>query len=236
METLAALGGETWFRLGDRDLALHAERTRRLAAGQSLSAVTAGLARQLRIRAAIVPMSDEPVRTRVQTCEGELAFQDYFVRRRCAPQVLGIRFEGATGARPCVATVAALAAHPAAVILCPSNPYLSIDPILSVPGLRGLLRGCGAPVIAVSPLVGGEAVKGPTAKIMRELGVPLTAAAIARHYAGLLDGLVVDQRDPQAGDLGCRVHVADTLMKSLEDRENLAREVLQFATRIGPAA
>ncbi|MBS0578076.1 MAG: 2-phospho-L-lactate transferase [Proteobacteria bacterium] len=233
METLGALGGETWFRLGDRDLALHAERTRRLAAGESLSALIADIAGRFRIRAAIVPMSDEPVRTRVQTSEGELAFQDYFVRRRCAPQVSAIRFEGAARARPSAPAAAALAAHPAALILCPSNPYLSVDPILSVPGLRDLIRGCGAPVIAVSPLVGGDAVKGPTGKIMRELGVPLTAAAIARHYQGLLDGFVVDERDPDPGDLGCPVHVTNTLMKSLEDREELAREVLQFATRIG---
>jgi LPPG:FO 2-phospho-L-lactate transferase len=233
METLGALGGETWFRLGDRDLALHAERTRRLAAGESLSAVIADIAARFKIRAAIAPMSDDPVRTRVQTGDGELAFQDYFVRRRCAPQVSAVRFEGAARARPSAAAAATLAARPAAVILCPSNPYLSIDPILSVPGLRDLIRGCGAPVIAVSPLVGGDAVKGPTAKIMRELGVPLTAAAIARHYQGLLDGFVLDQRDPDPGELGCPVHVTNTLMKSLEDREKLAREVLEFAARIG---
>ena len=235
METLATLGGETWFRLGDRDLALHAERTRRLAAGESLSAVIADLARRLKIHAAILPMSDDPVRTRVHTVEGELAFQHYFVRRRCAPAVTAIGFDGAAVARPSVGAADALAARPAAVILCPSNPYLSVDPILSVPGLRDLVLTCGAPVIAVSPLVGGEAVKGPTAKIMRELGVPLTAAAIARHYEGLLDGFVVDAHDKDVGDIGCPVLVTPTLMQSVEDRERLAREVLQFAARLGAA-
>ncbi len=233
METLGALGGETWFRLGDRDLALHAERTRALAAGQSLSTFIAGIAQRLGIRAAIVPMSDDPVRTRVRTADAELAFQDYFVRLRCAPAVTAIRFDGAAAARPAAAVTAALSARPQAVILCPSNPYLSIDPILAVPGMRALLRSAGAPVIAVSPLVGGDAVKGPTAKIMRELGVPSTAAAVARHYQGLLDGFVLDARDQaDAREFGCPVHVTGTLMKSVADRERLAREVLAFAAAI----
>ncbi|HEY1492149.1 MAG TPA: 2-phospho-L-lactate transferase [Steroidobacteraceae bacterium] len=233
METLGALGGETWFRLGDRDLALHVQRTRSLAAGQSLSAFTAGIAQRLAIRAAIVPMSDDPVRTRVRTQDQELAFQDYFVRLRCAPVVRGIRFDGAQGARPAPAAAAALGTRPQAVIFCPSNPYLSIDPILSVPGMRALLRSSRAPVIAVSPLVAGDAVKGPTAKIMRELGVPLTAAAVAQHYEGLLDGFVLDARDQDsAATIGCPVHVTDTLMNSVADRERLAREVLGFAASL----
>jgi LPPG:FO 2-phospho-L-lactate transferase len=231
MQTLAALGGPTWFRLGDRDLALHAERTRRLARGESLSAVTAAVAGQLGITAAIIPMSDDPVRTRVQTLEGELAFQDYFVRLRCVPAVTALRFDGAESARPSPAAVAALTARPDVIVLCPSNPYLSVDPILAVPGMRELLRAAGAPVIAVSPLVGGAAVKGPTAKIMRELGVPTTAAAIARHYAGIIDGFVLDSRDAAAvGDIDCHVKVTHTVMQTLEDRDHLAREVLEFAS------
>ena len=234
MDTLGSLGGDTWFRLGDRDLALHVERTRRLAAGQSLSTITADLAQRLAISAAIIPMSDDPVRTRVHTGEGELAFQDYFVRLRCAPQVTALSFEGAAAARPSAAAVAALGAGPDAIVLCPSNPYLSLDPILAVPGMRALLRAAGAPVIAVSPLVAGDAVKGPTAKIMRELGVPLTAASIARHYAGVIDGLVLDARDAAAvGEIDCHVNLTDTLMKTLPDRERLAREVLAFAAALG---
>ena len=234
METLGELGGPTWFRLGDRDLALHVERTQRLAAGQSLSAFMAEVARRLAIQAAIIPMSDEPVRTRVHTSDGELAFQDYFVRLRCAPALTALSFQGAADARPAAAAAAALGARPEAIILCPSNPYLSVDPILAVPGMRALLKAAGAPIIAVSPLVGGNAVKGPTAKIMRELGVPLTPAAIAQHYAGLIDGIVVDSRDAAAvGEIDCHVSVTDTLMNSLNDRERLAREVLTFAGVLG---
>jgi LPPG:FO 2-phospho-L-lactate transferase len=230
MDTLGALGGPTWFRLGDRDLALHVERTRRLAAGEPLSSFIADVAHRLGITARIVPMSDDPVRTRVRTPEGELAFQDYFVRLRCAPRVTAITFDGAESARPAAAAAAALGARPDAIILCPSNPYLSVDPILAMPGMRGLLRAAGAPVIAVSPLVAGDAVKGPTAKIMRELSVPVSPAAIARHYAPLIDGFVLDRRDASAaGGLDCPVKVTDTLMQSLEDREHLAREVLAFA-------
>jgi LPPG:FO 2-phospho-L-lactate transferase len=233
MDTLGALGGPGWFRLGDRDLALHAERTRRLRGGESLSSVIADIAQRMNIHAAIVPMSDDPVRTRVRTPDGELAFQDYFVRLRCGPQVTAIDFSGAVSAQPSPAAAAALAARPDAVILCPSNPYLSIDPILAVPGTRERLRSAHAPVVAVSPLVGGQAVKGPTAKIMRELGVPTTAAAIARHYAGVIDGFVLDARDAAGPEgIDCPVHVTDTLMHSLADRERLAREVLAFAASL----
>jgi LPPG:FO 2-phospho-L-lactate transferase len=230
MQTLEALGGDTWFRLGDRDLALHVERTRRLAGGESLSAFTADIARRLGISATVVPMSDQPVRTRVHSDDGELAFQDYFVRLRCTPHVTALHFDGARDAQPAPAAAACLNARPRAIILCPSNPYLSIDPILAIPGMRALLRASGAPVIAVSPLVGGDAVKGPTAKIMRELGVPLNAASIARHYAGLIDGFVLDERDAAAAtDIACHVKVTNTLMKTLPDREQLAAEVLGFA-------
>ncbi len=234
MDTLGGLGGPTWFRLGDRDLALHVQRTQHLASGESLSTFIAAAARRLGIEADIIPMSDEPVRTRVHTPGGELAFQDYFVRLRCVPQVSALSFEGASAARPAAGALAALRAPPQAIILCPSNPYLSIDPILAVPGMRALLRAAGAPVIAVSPLVAGDAVKGPTAKIMRELGVPLSPAAVARHYAGIIDGLVIDRRDAAAvAEIDCHVNVTDTLMHSLADREALAREVLAFASALG---
>ncbi len=156
------------------------------------------------------------------------------MRLRCAPELTALSFQGAAAARPAAAAAAALGARPEAIILCPSNPYLSVDPILAVPGMRALLKAAGAPVIAVSPLVGGQAVKGPTAKIMRELGVPLTPAAIARHYAGLIDGIVVDTRDAAAvGEIDCHVKVTDTLMNSLADRERLAREVLTLASALG---
>ncbi len=236
MRVLETLGGESWFRLGDGDLALHLERTRRLAAGESLSAIIADVARRFGIPAAVVPMSESPVRTRVQTAAGELAFQDYFVRQRCAPAITGVRFAGADAARPAPAAVEALSADSlAAIVICPSNPYLSIDPILAVPGIRPLLQEARVPVIAVSPLVGGRAVKGPTAKIMQELGVELSARAIAAHYADLIDAFVLDEADAGlAARIPVPVHRCDTLMVSLEDRERLAREVLGFAARLSP--
>ncbi len=238
MKTLESLGGETWFRLGDADLALHVERTQRLKAGQTLSAVIAALAARLGIRATILPMSDDPVRTRVATAAGELGFQDYFVRQRCAPEVRALRFEGAAAARVAPGALAALAApQPRAIILCPSNPYLSVDPLLAVPGMRAALRASGAPLIAVTPIVGGRAIKGPAAKIMGELGLAPSALTIARHYAGLIDGFVLDDRDAAlAPQFTLPLHLTNTVMANLTDRERLAREVLDFAARIGRRA
>ena len=234
MQTLEALGGETWFRLGDADLALHVERTQRLKGGTGLSAIAADLARRLGIEAAIVPVSDDPIRTRIATRDGELAFQDYFVRHRCAPRVQGITYQGAAAARLAPPALAALqSAALEAIIICPSNPYLSVDPLLAVPQLLPAVRAARVPVIAVTPLIGGEAVKGPTAKIMRELGIAPTPRAIAQHYASWIDAFVLDRADAaQATALDIPVHVTDTLMKSLGDRERLAREVLGFAATL----
>ena len=234
MKTLADLGGETWFRLGDADLALHVERTRRLQAGEPLSRIAADVAQRFRIHAAIVPMSDEAVRTRVHTREGVLAFQEYFVRRRCEPAVTALEYAGAAAARIAPPALAALkAADVAAIIVCPSNPYLSVDPILALPGMRAALKAAPAPVIAVTPLVAGKAIKGPTAKIMAELEVPLSSAAIARHYADFIDGFVLDRADATlVPAFSCSLLVADTLMVTLADRERLAREVLQFAATL----
>jgi len=233
MRVLEGLGGESWFRLGDGDLALHVERTRRLQRGETLSAITAAVAERFGITARVVPMSDDPVRTRIDTPEGELAFQDYFVRRRCEPRVTGLRYENAARARAAATALNALAAPQlTCVVICPSNPYLSIDPLLAIPGLHAALTAVSAPVIAVTPLVGGTAIKGPTAKIMRELGVPLTPLAVAQHYGELLDGFVLDEVDrADMADFACAVEVCNTVMVSLEDRERLARQVLAFAQR-----
>lgn len=232
MEALGALGGETWFSLGDKDLALHVERTRCLRAGEILSQITIDVCARLGIGARILPMSDDPVRTIVETDEGALTFQRYFVERRCAPALRSVRFVGAETARVQPEIETALK-NPdlKAVIICPSNPYLSVDPILAVPGMRDLLRETRAPVVAVSPVVGGAAVKGPMAKIMGELGVQVTHAAIARHYEGLIDGLMVDCPDENIA-AGVAVAVESTLMTSLDDKIALARKVLAFANRI----
>ena len=240
MEVLGALGGETWFFLGDKDLAMHVERTHRLRAGESLSAVTSALCEKLGVPARIVPMSDDPVPTIVETAEGPLAFQHYFVRERCRPAALGFRHKGARRARPCAAFIEALAAPDlGAVIVCPSNPYISIDPILAVPGVRAALTACKAPVIAVSPIIGGQAVKGPTAKMMAERGIAPSGAAIAQHYAGVIDGLVIDEADrAEAAEIaatGIAVEVTATMMTSRADKQALARAVLDFAGRIAAA-
>jgi len=238
MAALAALGGETWFQLGDRDLATHVERTRRLASGESLSAITADLCRRLGIATRIVPMTDDKVRTRLRSNLGWLDFQDYFVRRRCEPIVSAVAYEGAAAARAHPEVVAALSdARLRAVVIFPSNPFVSIEPILAVRGMREAIASCPAPVVAVSPIIGGRAVKGPTAKIMAELGIAVSATAVGQRYADLLDGYVLDHADAtHAAELGIPVTVAHTLMRTIEDREALARHVLAAADALAKAA
>ena len=234
MAALEALGGETWFRLGDGDLATHVERTRRLLAGESLSAITDDFRRRLGIAARLLPMSDDPVRTRLRTTEGWLDFQDYFVRLRCAPVISELAFAGAETARPHPAFLAALRDPTLrVVVICPSNPFISIDPILAVPGVRAALRECPAPVVAVSPIIAGKAVKGPTAKMMEELGLPVDAATVARHYRDFLDLYIADEEDAAAlAGLDVPVVLARTLMQTLADREALARTVIAAAERV----
>ena len=231
MAALEGLGGETWFKLGDGDLATHVERTRRLAAGENLSQVTDDFRRRLGISARLLPMSDDRVRTRLQAQEGWLDFQDYFVRLRASPVVREIAYAGASEARANPDFLAALAGDDLElVVICPSNPFLSIDPILSLPRVRDALRACRAPVAAVSPIIGGKAVKGPTAKIMAELGLPIGAAAVARHYEDILDFFIADEADAsEVEDLGIPVSLTHTLMSTIEDREALARVVLVVA-------
>jgi LPPG:FO 2-phospho-L-lactate transferase len=238
MSALAALGGETWFALGDGDLATHVERTRRRAAGEALSAITADFCRRLGIAARLVPMTDERVRTRLRTNEGWLDFQDYFVRRRCAPRVREIDYDGAASARAHPDVLAALRERRLrAVVICPSNPFLSIEPILAVAGLREAIARAAAPVVAVSPIIGGRAVKGPTAKMMTELGLEVSAAAVARRYQDLLGGYVLDRADAaEAEKLGIPVTLAHTLMTTLADREELARRVLASADALAKAS
>lgn len=234
MEALEKLGGASWFRLGDGDLATHVERTRRLAAGETLSAVIDDFRRRFGIAARLLPMSDDPVRTRLETDLGKLDFQDYFVRLHCEPVVRRLDFAGSETARPHPDFLAMLT-DPAlrAVVVCPSNPFISIDPILSIPGVRAGLRDCRAPVVAVSPIIAGKAVKGPTAKMMEELGLPVDAAAVARHYHDFIDIYIADVNDrgsfyyPDIPTI-----FAHTLMISLEDREALARIALTVADQV----
>jgi LPPG:FO 2-phospho-L-lactate transferase len=234
MEMLGRLGEADWFNLGDRDLAMHIARSWRLREGQGLSLVTARLTGELGIAHAVVPMTDEPVRTQVRTEEGWLDFQRYFVALQCRPVAREIRFNGTPGAAASPGFAQALARKDlAAVVICPSNPYLSVDPILAVDGVHRQLRSLDVPVIAVSPLVGGKALKGPLSKLLGELGKPEGNKAIADHYAGLADHLVIDAADAAEAE-GLRgqelcVTVAQTVMRNAADRERLAREVLAIA-------
>jgi len=193
--------------------------------------VTSDIGRRLGIGVRIVPMRDDRVRTRVRSDAGWSDFQDYFVRQQCRPVVHELAFDGVTLARPHAEIITALRSGDVrAVIICPSNPFISVEPILAIPGLREAIKASGAPVVAVSPIIGGQAVKGPTAKMMRELGLEVSAAGVAARYGDLLDGYVVDQADADhVGAIGARVTIARTLMKSLEDREALAGVTLDAA-------
>ena len=233
------LGGEDWFNLGDKDLALHLSRTARLRRGETLTQATRDLSAALGIRHAIWPMSDAPVRTVVETPHGPLAFQHYFVRERCVPAVTGFHFAGATEATLNPGALAWLRDPAlAGVIICPSNPFVSIDPILALPGLRKCLSELAVPVVAVSPIVAGLALKGPTAKMMQELAMPTTALAVASHYQGLLDGFIVDDQDSAlldpCADLEFAAIATQTVMITLNDKIELARTTLQFLDALTP--
>ncbi|HMV28767.1 MAG TPA: 2-phospho-L-lactate transferase [Anaerolineales bacterium] len=219
------LGGPAWFRLGDSDIATHLERTRRLKEGKSLSEITKEFCKAWGIEATVLPMTDSPVRTVVDSDEGELAFQEYFVHRQCQPRVKGFRFDGVEVAEPAQGVREALASADA-IIFCPSNPWVSIDPILSV------VKEVNKPVFAVSPIIGGKTVKGPAAKMYSELGIEPSAYAVAKHYRTILKGFVLDTTDAamekEIQDLGFATLVTNTLMNQLTDRARLANDVLNF--------
>jgi LPPG:FO 2-phospho-L-lactate transferase len=226
INNLEKLGGPIWFRLGDKDLATHLERSRRLKAGQTLSEITAQFCKAWGVGPTVLPMSDQPVRTIVFTDEGELAFQEYFVARQCEPQVTGFRFEGIQSAIPAPGVLEAIQVAEA-VILCPSNPWVSIDPILKVPGILPALHS--KVVAAVSPIIGGKALKGPAEKMYTELGITPSAQAVAEHYGELLSGFVIDTTDKElAKVLSLKTLVTDTIMMRKEDRIRLGEEVLSF--------
>jgi LPPG:FO 2-phospho-L-lactate transferase len=227
------LGAPSWFRLGDRDLATHVERTRRLAAGQSLTDVTAAFREALGCKPRVLPMSDDPVRTKVETADGVLDFQDYFVGRRCEPVVSGFSFEGVEAARPTRQVVQALDSADV-IVICPSNPFVSVAPIRALAGVSE--RIMASTTVAVSPIVGGEAIKGPAAKMMVEMGLDVSPLGVAKQYQGLIRGFVLD--DVDAGfeaairDLGVATMVTNTVMRSDLDRGHLAEQTLAFAASL----
>jgi LPPG:FO 2-phospho-L-lactate transferase len=234
MGALERLGSETWFRLGDRDLATHIERTRRLRAGQTLSIATTALCEALAIPCTVAPMSDNEVRTMVFTEDQCMDFQTYFVRERCEPKLKCVRFEGADQASPSKAFRQALTSETLrGIVVCPSNPFVSIDPILSLRGVREILERLRVPVVAVSPIVAGAAIKGPAAKMFAELqGVSPSVEAVAMHYGDLLTGIVIDERDAdrelELKRLGLEVFCTDTIMTNRDSRAALAKKVIKF--------
>ena len=230
IENAVRLGGPDWFNLGDRDLGTHLERTRRLKAGQTLAQITRDFCLAWGIRQSVLPMSDHPVQTIVETEEGDLAFQEYFVHRRCEPKVKGFRFENVEIAEAATGVLEAIDAAEA-VIICPSNPWVSIDPILAVGNIRRAIEI--KKVVAVSPIIGGQTVKGPAAKMYAELGIQPSARAVAEHYRGLLSGFVLDNMDAElASKINIPTLTTDTLMDSLTKRARLAEDVLNFIRRI----
>jgi len=237
LETLSALGGPAWFRLGDRDLALSVERTRRLESGEPLSSIADHFCEGFGVSVQVLPMTDDRVATLVLTVQGELPFQQYFVALGCEPEVRGFRFEGIKESDPAPGVIQAVA-EADLVLLCPSNPWVSLDPILAVPGITDAISG--KKVIGVSPIVGGLAIKGPAAKMFRELGIEPSALAVAEHYRELISGLVIDTQDASLAQpirsLGLEVLVTQTIMRTPADRRGLAAKVLDFAVEGAPQA
>ncbi len=237
LEMLRRYGEDTWFLLGDRDFATHIQRTRWLREGKTPTQVTEALATALGVHARLLPMCDAPVATHVRTPEDELAFQDYFVRRRHQDEVLGIRFEGIDEAEPSESVRAAIG-QAEAIIFCPSNPIVSIGPILAIPGMRELIREARVPRVAISPIVAGQALRGPADRMLAGLGDEVSAFGVAHLYADLLDGIIIDEADTAlaeriTSELHLRVHVTDTVMRTGEDRLRLADETLRFAQKLG---
>ena len=230
---LARYGEASWFNLGDRDLATHMFRTNQMRSGRSLSEVTDGVRRSLGVRSTILPMTEAYTPTRVVTDEGEMHFQEYFVRRRCEPRVFGLRFDNIDFAEPAPGVVNAIL-EADAVIICPSNPFISIGPILAVPGVRDSLREAHA-VVAITPIIAGKALKGPAAVMLRDLGHKVSAGAVAELYDDLLDAFILDETDtdetPDIQSLGMRVFSTNTVMNTLEDKQRLAKWVLEMLKR-----
>jgi LPPG:FO 2-phospho-L-lactate transferase len=234
LQAMARMSAPAWFRIGDRDLATHLTRTQLLRSGRTLTQATAEIAAALGVQSRILPMTDAHVETRVTTPEGELAFQEYFVRERYRPEVRAVRFHGAEQASPAPGVLEAIA-HADAVVLAPSNPITSIGPILAVPGIRAALRETQAPVAAISPIVGGAAVSGPAGALMAAQGLPVSIAGVTEAYSDFLDILVADDRDADAAAAlrrsGLRVHCANTIMRTAADKAALASTVLELLTR-----
>jgi LPPG:FO 2-phospho-L-lactate transferase len=233
LRTISSLGGLDWFQLGDQDIGLHLERSYRLSQGQTLSKITQDFCQAFAIKSSLLPMSDQKVSTWVFTENEELPFQEYFVHQQCKPIVKGFYFEGVEDAKPAPGVLEDIA-DAEMIVICPSNPWVSIGPILAIPGIVEVL--IDKLVIAVSPIIGGKAIKGPAAKMYSELGFTPSALAVARHYREFLSGFILDQIDQkmekEVQKLGMHIYITDTIMKTDQDRVRLAKEVIEFGERL----
>ena len=236
LSEIQRLGGPDWFSLGNKDLATHLERTRRLMNGETLSQITADFCQKWGIKSNVLPMSDDPVPTIVQTNQGKLSFQDYFVRQKCEPEVKGFLFEGVETAKPTPGLIEAIN-QADLIVICPSNPWVSIDPILAIPGIRTSLKD--KVVLGISPIIGGKAVKGPAAKMYHEMGIQPSAAEVAAHYGKVISGFVIDQEDKeliseieQGGSGKIKAFCTDTWMKTREDRLRVAGQVMEIGQNL----
>jgi LPPG:FO 2-phospho-L-lactate transferase len=231
LERLQILGCDTWFKLGDRDLATHIYRSQKIREGNTLAQVTGDISRKSGIRSVILPMTNSYVPTEIQTDEGTLAFQDYFVRRRCEPRVEAFLYRTIENSSAAPGVIEAVRAAEV-VFICPSNPYISIGPILAVPGIREALHETNARIAAITPIIAGQAIKGPTARMLREMGQDVSAVSVARMYSDFVDLFVLDQRDagllPGVASLGLQVRLADTLMDDHRSKTDLARKVVEM--------
>jgi LPPG:FO 2-phospho-L-lactate transferase len=228
--SISEIGGDDWFRIGDKDLATHLERTKRLKHGKSLSQITNQFCASWKVAAKVLPMSDQPVPTMVDTVEqGEIAFQEYFVHQHCEPTVRKFRFAGIEVAQPAPGVLDAIYSADA-IIICPSNPWVSIDPILAIPGIKTAIQK--KKVVAVSPIIAGQTIKGPAAKMFREMGFDASSVAVAKHYGNLISGFVLDEQDrihqSELSSSNIHVLVTNTIMKNFKDRFQLAKDVLNF--------
>jgi LPPG:FO 2-phospho-L-lactate transferase len=233
LEIVEQLGGPKWFQLGDRDLGLHLDRTRRLGEGEKLSSITAEYASRFGVKHNLYPMSDDPVRTFVETDAGWLPFQEYFVKHGCRPAVRGFEFRGSKQASPAPGVIETIR-QASLVVFCPSNPWVSLDPILSLPQIASAVST--KPVVGVSPIVAGQALRGPAANMYQQLGIEPSAVAVAEHFRSYLTAFVIDQQDEDLGyqirELGLEVAVLDTIMRSVSDRERLAGEIIAYANEL----
>ena len=237
LDVLEELGADTWFQLGDKDLGLHLFRSKEKRNGELLTTITRRITNKFRLKTNVLPMSNHPVQTFLETEDGEMSFQDYFVKNKCKPKVKNILFKSKKPVATDAVKRSLMDKNLDGIVFCPSNPYLSIDPILSINRIRKLIENQKKPRIAISPIVGHDSVKGPTSKLMKEMGVEVSSLSIAKHYKGLIDGIIIDHEDEKEAqkirEMGIEVKLSKIIVETLEEKMRLAKESLEFIKEIG---